>query len=41
MAKSVRVAVDSRPLEGAGGVEDPITLLGHALLAKQVGVKVS
>ena len=28
--KSLRVAVDSRPLEGAGRVEDTINLLGHA-----------
>jgi hypothetical protein len=30
LPKSVRVAVDSRPLEGAGRVEDTINLLGHA-----------
>jgi hypothetical protein len=29
-AKSLRVGVDSRPLEGAGRVEDTINLLGHA-----------
>jgi hypothetical protein len=28
--KTLRVAVDSRPLEGAGRVEDTINLLGHA-----------
>jgi len=28
--KSLRVAVDSRPLEGAGRVEDTLNLLGHA-----------
>lgn len=28
--KSLRVAVDSRPLEGAGRVEDTFNLLGHA-----------
>ncbi len=28
--KSLRVAIDSRPLEGAGRVEDTINLLGHA-----------
>jgi hypothetical protein len=28
--KSLRVGVDSRPLEGAGRVEDTINLLGHA-----------
>ena len=30
LAKAVRVAVDSRPLVGAGRVEDTINLLGHA-----------
>ncbi len=30
LSKAVRVAVDSRPLEGAGRVEDTINLLGHA-----------
>lgn len=30
LAKAVRVAVDSRPLAGAGRVEDTINLLGHA-----------
>jgi hypothetical protein len=30
LPKTVRVAVDSRPLEGAGRVEDTINLLGHA-----------
>ena len=30
LPKSLRVAVDSRPLEGAGRVEDTINLLGHA-----------
>jgi hypothetical protein len=30
LPKAVRVAVDSRPLEGAGRVEDTINLLGHA-----------
>jgi hypothetical protein len=30
MPKSLRVGVDSRPLEGAGRVEDTINLLGHA-----------
>src|SRR5579884_946238 len=28
--KNLRVAVDSRPLEGAGRVEDTVNLLGHA-----------
>ena len=28
--KTLRVGVDSRPLEGAGRVEDTINLLGHA-----------
>ena len=30
LPKTLRVAVDSRPLEGAGRVEDTINLLGHA-----------
>ncbi|MDQ3263361.1 MAG: transposase, partial [Myxococcota bacterium] len=30
LPKDLRVAVDSRPLEGAGRVEDTINLLGHA-----------
>jgi len=30
LPRSVRVAVDSRPLEGAGRVEDTLNLLGHA-----------
>ena len=30
MPKTLRVGVDSRPLEGAGRVEDTINLLGHA-----------
>jgi hypothetical protein len=30
LSKAVRVAVDSRPLTGAGRVEDTINLLGHA-----------
>jgi hypothetical protein len=30
LSKAVRVAIDSRPLEGAGRVEDTINLLGHA-----------
>lgn len=30
ISKSVRVAIDSRPLLGAGRVEDTINLLGHA-----------
>ena len=30
LAKQVRVAIDSRPLSGAGRVEDTINLLGHA-----------
>jgi hypothetical protein len=30
LAKAVRVALDSRPLAGAGRVEDTINLLGHA-----------
>src|SRR5438874_254296 len=30
ISKAVRVAVDSRPLVGAGRVEDTINLLGHA-----------
>jgi hypothetical protein len=30
LSKAVRVAVDSRPLAGAGRVEDTINLLGHA-----------
>lgn len=30
LPKEVRIAVDSRPLEGAGRVEDTINLLGHA-----------
>lgn len=31
LPKDLRVAVDSRPLEGAGRVEDTINLLGHAM----------
>lgn len=30
LSKAVRVAIDSRPLAGAGRVEDTINLLGHA-----------
>lgn len=30
LSKAVRVAIDSRPLAGAGRVEDIINLLGHA-----------
>ena len=30
LSKAVRVAIDSRPLTGAGRVEDTINLLGHA-----------
>ena len=30
LPKTLRIAVDSRPLEGAGRVEDTINLLGHA-----------
>ena len=30
LPKELRVAIDSRPLEGAGRVEDTINLLGHA-----------
>jgi hypothetical protein len=30
LPKDLRVAIDSRPLEGAGKVEDTINLLGHA-----------
>ena len=30
VSKAVRVAIDSRPLAGAGRVEDTINLLGHA-----------
>ncbi len=30
LPKTLRVAVDSAPLQGAGGVEDTINLLGHA-----------
>lgn len=30
LPKDLRIAVDSRPLEGAGRVEDTINLLGHA-----------
>ena len=30
LPKELRIAVDSRPLEGAGRVEDTINLLGHA-----------
>jgi hypothetical protein len=30
LTKAVRVAIDSRPLVGAGRVEDTINLLGHA-----------
>jgi Transposase DDE domain/Transposase domain (DUF772) len=32
LPKTLRLAVDSRPLEGAGRVEDTINLLGHATL---------
>lgn len=31
LPKDLRMAVDSRPLEGAGKVEDTINLLGHAM----------
>ena len=31
LPKDLRVAIDSRPLEGAGRVEDTINLLGHAM----------
>jgi hypothetical protein len=30
LSKAIRIAVDSRPLSGAGRVEDTINLLGHA-----------
>src|SRR5262249_24454485 len=30
LSKALRVAIDSRPLAGAGRVEDTINLLGHA-----------
>jgi Transposase DDE domain len=30
LSKSLRVAIDSKPLEGAGRVEDTLNLLGHA-----------
>lgn len=30
LSKALRVAIDSRPLEGAGRVEDTLNLLGHA-----------
>jgi hypothetical protein len=33
VSKALRVALDSRPLEGAGKVEDTINLLGHAARA--------
>jgi hypothetical protein len=38
LSKAVRVAIDSRPLAGAGRVEDTINLLGHAarLIVKSV-----
>src|SRR5271163_196258 len=38
MSKAVRVAIDSRPLAGAGRVEDTLNLLGHAarLIVKSV-----
>ena len=32
LPKTLRLAVDSRPLEGAGRVEDTLNLLGHATL---------
>jgi hypothetical protein len=32
LPKTLRLAVDSRPIEGAGRVEDTINLLGHATL---------
>jgi hypothetical protein len=32
LPKTLRVAMDSSPLEGAGRVEDTINLLGHAAL---------
>ena len=32
LSKAVRVAIDSRPLAGAGRVEDTLNLLGHAAL---------
>jgi hypothetical protein len=46
LPKTLRVGVDSRPLEGAGRVEDTFNLLGHAgkkiaaLAAKHVGTSV-
>ncbi len=30
LPKSLRIAIDSSPLEGAGRVEDTFNLLGHA-----------
>ena len=30
LPKSLRIALDSSPLEGAGRVEDTINLIGHA-----------
>jgi Transposase DDE domain len=38
LSKAVRVAIDSRPLAGAGRVEDTLNLLGHAarLIVKSV-----
>jgi hypothetical protein len=30
LPKTLRLAIDSRPLEGAGRVEDTLNLLGHA-----------
>lgn len=36
LPKDLHVAVDSRPLEGAGRVEDTINLLGHA--ARKIGM---
>ena len=38
VSKALRVAIDSRPLEGAGKVEDTLNLLGHAarLIVKSV-----
>ena len=33
MSNALRVAIDSRPLAGAGRVEDTINLLGHAASA--------
>ena len=36
LKSSLRVAIDSRPLEGAGRVEDTFNLLGHAALVETV-----